>query len=132
MKKATAEWLKFASGDFQAAKKLSDEPDLTNIVLFHCQQTIEKSLKALLSEHINSVPRIHSVYTLFERLPENIKHKLNIQIEDIEIIDTIYIDSRYPSDMGLLPSGLPTKQELTYILDLTKIIFNKTSGLLKK
>ena len=132
MKNATSEWLEFAAKDFQAARKLSDDSDLVNIVLFHCQQTIEKSLKALLSEYAGSVPRIHSVYTLYEKLPANIRHKLSIQIEDLEIIDSIYIDSRYPSDIGLLPSGLPTKKELMYILDLTETIFNTTSGFLKE
>jgi HEPN domain-containing protein len=132
MKNAASEWLDFAAKDFQAAKKLSEDEHLTNIVLFHCQQTIEKALKALLSEHMDSIPRIHSVYTLFEKLPAEIIQKLNVQIEDLEIIDTIYTDSRYPSNIGLLPSGLPTKKELNYILELTEKIFSTTSGFLNR
>ena len=78
MKNTASEWLDFANNDFQAAKKLSEDEHLTKIVLFHCQQTIEKALKALLSEKTDSVPRIHSVYTLFEKLPAEIKRELNI------------------------------------------------------
>ncbi len=124
MKSEASEWLNFASKDFLAAKKLCEDDQLTGIVLFHCQQTIEKSLKALLAEQWNSIPKIHSVYTLFEKLPTVIKNKIDIKINDLELVDTIYIDTRYPSDIGLLPSGLPTKKEVAYILELTETIYN--------
>ncbi len=33
--------------------------DLTHMVAFHCQQSIEKALKAILVEYEQLVPRIH-------------------------------------------------------------------------
>ena len=41
---------KLADKDIKAAKKLVNDDYLANIVLFHCQQCIEKSLKAILEE----------------------------------------------------------------------------------
>jgi HEPN domain-containing protein len=50
MKLTTKEWLSLAEDDLISAKKLMDEIRLTNIVAFHCQQCIEKGLKALIEE----------------------------------------------------------------------------------
>ena len=66
MKDNTKSWLEFAGKDLQGAEKLLDENGLENLVLFHCQQTIEKVLKAVLAEHNVRVPRIHGTRTLYE------------------------------------------------------------------
>jgi HEPN domain-containing protein len=50
MKKATEAWLDFAHRDLEAAKLLVDHEYVSNAVLFHSQQCLEKCLKALLEE----------------------------------------------------------------------------------
>lgn len=130
MKEETSYWFDHAKKDRKAALKLKRDAYLGNIVLFHCQQTIEKILKALLVEISEKVPKIHSVYTLYEKIPEGIKQRLNFKIEELELIDTIYIDTRYPADLGILPSGTPTKQDVKEIIDITAAIYNKISKLL--
>jgi HEPN domain-containing protein len=47
MKKQAEDWIFFADKDLQAAEIIiNDEHPLTNIIAFHCQQAIEKYLKA--------------------------------------------------------------------------------------
>ena len=65
MKQQTSAWLEFAARDLAAAKKLLDDEYVANIVLFHCQQCVEKSLKAILEESNQDVPRIHGVNKLY-------------------------------------------------------------------
>jgi hypothetical protein len=51
MKKATAEWLSKAEADWQGAKRLArGKSPLYDLVCFHCQQSPEKYLKALMEE----------------------------------------------------------------------------------
>jgi hypothetical protein len=50
MKKITEHWLNIAMDDLLAAKQLLTVDGLTNLVAFHAQQCIEKSMKALIEE----------------------------------------------------------------------------------
>jgi len=62
MKKLTAEWVRKAEADFAAAEQLARvTPPLHDPLCFHCQQTAEKYLKALLKEHGIPVPRTHDL-----------------------------------------------------------------------
>lgn len=47
MKPTTHEWLIRAADDLSAAQVLLFRPDLTNMVAFHAQQTVEKAFKAV-------------------------------------------------------------------------------------
>ena len=64
-------WIDFADRDLEAAKSLLENEYLANVVLFHCQQCIEKCLKAILEENNIEVPKIHSVVRLFGIITEN-------------------------------------------------------------
>ncbi len=113
MKEETQEWLKFASRDVLACKKLVKENSLASISAFHSQQAVEKSFKAVLVEHGLKVPKIHSVVSLYRKISDLIELELNIAT--LETIEEIYIDTRYPGDVGLLPGGEPdvkTAEEL--------------------
>jgi hypothetical protein len=41
------------------------------------------------------------------------------------LINEVYIDSRYPGDLGLLPNGKPTKNEIITFIELCETIFQK-------
>ncbi|MDR0760377.1 MAG: HEPN domain-containing protein [Treponema sp.] len=57
MKKQVEDWILLADNDLYVAEIIiKDDYPLTNIIAFHCQQTIEKYLKAYLME--NDVPLI--------------------------------------------------------------------------
>lgn len=50
MKQITRDWLEAASLDIESTGYLLPNERLTGQVAFHCQQAIEKSLKALIEE----------------------------------------------------------------------------------
>ncbi len=42
MKKTTRQWMDFAHRDLEAARNLADNEYVSNVVLFHSQQCVEK------------------------------------------------------------------------------------------
>lgn len=109
MKTLHNEWIEFAKQDYYALKKLDGDEYLTNIVLFHAQQCIEKLFKGIIEESGADVPRIHNTKKLYELIADLIDQP--IDLDDLLYIDSVYIESRYPASFGLLPNGHPTLQE---------------------
>ena len=131
MKDITKSMLQFAKQDLLAAEKLSDHEMLGNMVLFHCQQSIEKLLKAHLEENDIKIPKIHNLIRLYNLLTEIIKKNYDFVIELLEELDSVYIDSRYPGDVGLLPSGMPSDARVSSIFIRTKEVFKTFEDQLK-
>ena len=105
MRVFTKEWLKASNDDLLTISKLIDDYHLTHIVAFHAQQSIEKSFKALLEESESEIPKIHKLKKLYKQyFAEEFFCDENI----LAILDDLYIESRYPGDLGLLPEGKPT------------------------
>ena len=119
MKQTTRDWLIAAEDDLLAARKLAGEDRLTNVVAFHCQQCIEKCFKAIIEEQDKPSIKSHDLLRL--------QINANIHLEETEttllgIINEVYIDARYPGDLGLLPYGKPTIAEAeAFILFSAKI-----------
>lgn len=132
MKDKAKAWLKFAEMDRATAEKILDEDGLSNIVLFHSQQAVEKALKTVLEETETDVPKTHGLKKLYFRLPENLKKSLETDQESLNLLDEVYIDSRYPSDLGLLPSGIATKEEARQIYQKALNIYDKVLKFLNK
>ena len=61
MKTITQEWLDYAKADIIVGKNSLSDEFLTNIVAFHCQQTIEKCFKAIIEENNLQFKRIHII-----------------------------------------------------------------------
>lgn len=130
MKPITETWLEFARKDLHGAKTLLDEKGLENLVLFHCQQAIEKILKAILSEYNVRFPKIHGTRTLFELILNSINPKPEIDENTFLEIDSVYVDARYPNELGLLPSGFPTQEDTRRIYNDSKNLFGELEKLL--
>ncbi|MBF0259822.1 MAG: HEPN domain-containing protein [Desulfamplus sp.] len=122
MKESTISWVEFAKRDLQGAKELLKNEYLANLVMFHSQQCVEKIFKAVLEEHSISIPKVHSLKKIYNLFPDEIAKKLHIEQHELEIIDQVYIDSRYPADFGLLPSGIPTQKEAEQIYNIATSI----------
>jgi len=127
MKKGAKVWLDFADRDLQAARLLVDSEYVSNVVLFHAQQCVEKCLKALLEENGVFVPHIHSVVKLNSLVMEEAGISLNLDEDELDLVDAVYIDTRYPSGLGLLPSGFPTREDAREILGIAERVYNETS-----
>jgi len=69
MKPAAREWVKKAESDFEAALALMRRKKvLADPICFHCQQCVEKYLKARLEEAGKHVPRTHDCAALLNEL----------------------------------------------------------------
>jgi HEPN domain-containing protein len=65
MKKIASEWIEKAEGDFKVAVRESEADDAVyDIVCYHCQQCIEKYLKAVLVENNVEFEKIHDLEAL--------------------------------------------------------------------
>ena len=106
MKKQANDWLLAADDDLRVIAKIIDDESLTNMIAYHSQQAIEKSLKSILEEYESKVPRIHNIIKLKEMTEKYIN--IDIDKELLEQVNDVYSDTRYPSDIGLIPSGKPS------------------------
>ena len=69
MKRLTAQWVRKAEDDIRGARSLEQsKPPLNDLICFHCQQSAEKYLKALLQEWGLVPPRIHDLVKLLNLL----------------------------------------------------------------
>ena len=122
------EWLKASKIDLDSIEYIIHVEHLTPVVAFHAQQSVEKALKALLNQHNVKIPRIHSLNKLF-KLVEDYLQIDGFQL--IDMLDDLYIESRYPGDMGLLPYGQPRLQDAKEFYSFAKEIFEKVTMLLE-
>ncbi len=129
MKKRVKEWVKYSKLDLDSALKLLESPELTQSAAFHCQQSIEKALKALIEEKINKVPRTHDLEKLYG-LIEEYGIKLKIDEDILDQVNDVYIETRYPSDLGLVPEGIPKVETIKYFYDLSESIYKQVIEIL--
>ena len=120
MKSITAAWMASAQDDLVLIRVIANNETLTHLVAFHAQQAIEKSFKAVLEECEHQVPKMHALETL---LPKVLRHlEFSFPLDLLEDLDKLYIDARYPGDLGLLPSGKPTLDDARSFLELAEQI----------
>jgi HEPN domain-containing protein len=120
MKKQVEDWIKFAEKDIIAAEKIIENSDLANIVVFHCQQAIEKYFKAFIMENEKPLLKIHNLPKLYGTIKE--VKDLEIDEDLLALVNKVYLDDRYPGELGLLPDGLPTIEEAREFIDYAKLI----------
>lgn len=128
MKQTTKDWLTVAEDNLLSAKKLVSESRLTNIVAFHCQQCLEKCFKAIIEEQ--NLPSIKSHDLL------RLRDITGIQLSEqdtivLATINEVYIDSRYPGDLGLMPHGKPTIAEAGNFIQFCETLFNRLKSKIK-
>ena len=98
MKPTTREWVKKAEDDKLAAHELAHGPDrLHDQVCFHCQQSAEKYLKALLEEQGLPVPKTHDLEILLSNLATQFPALLKLR-RGLSILVDYAVDSRYPGN----------------------------------
>jgi len=120
MKRTTKEWFDSAESDLLLIKEIHLNRNLTHLSAFHSQQAIEKSFKAIIEEFDLGFIKTHSLETLYNSVREKIPFKFDSDL--LIILDQLYIDSRYPGEMGLLPNGKPSIDETQIFFELAKEI----------
>jgi len=104
MKDDSRAWLTYAGENLAAAEVLLNQR-LYNPCLQNVQQSVEKSLKALLFEKAHSQRKTHSISELV-RLLANHQIAIRLTEEDCDLLDSIYLPSKYPL-AGVLPDFEP-------------------------
>src|SRR5207244_2811538 len=96
MTKETRKWVKKAEEDFRAAGALwSVDKIFNNQICFHCQQSAEKYLKALMEERSLFIPKIHDLVKLFQDLRNH--HPSLISLKGgYRILSFFAVAARYP------------------------------------
>lgn len=96
MKALTREWLEYAEHDLYAAKLLIESPKPPfEVIAYHCQQSAEKSIKALLIEHGEPLPRTHDMGVLCE-LVSDFYNGFTNYMEDCDRLTPYGVITRYP------------------------------------
>ncbi len=108
MKAITREWLNAANDDLIAMEVMGGREEITNMVAFHAQQAIEKSFKAIVEEFNFGNIKTHHLESLYSKILP-ILSGFNERI--LAELDTVYIEARYPGDLGLMPHGKPSIEE---------------------
>ena len=109
MKKQAESWLEAARSDLIVTEEIVDREDVSHMVAFHSQQAIEKSYKAALEEYDQLIPKTHNIITLSKKVEKIIQ--IEIDEDLIDQLNDLYIDSRYPTDIGFLPDGKPSVEK---------------------
>ena len=102
MNELVNEWVKKAEGDYNTAQreiKVTSNPNWDG-VCFHCQQGVEKLLKALLQKNYLKFTKIHDLAELL-RLSVGIHAELNELKDDLEWLTIFSVEFRYPGETAL-------------------------------
>lgn len=114
------EWIIKADKDLEAAQTLFIQKKAYDIVCFHCQQAVEKYLKAFLVFHGIRFEKIHDLWVLAQKA---VKIEVNIKLfrEKLKTLDAYYITARYPGDV-LEYSWKEAKEALTSANEIIKFL----------
>ena len=99
------QWIDRAARDLDAAEHLSRQPDrFQYIVAFHCQQAVEKYLKAVLVWRQVEFSKTHDIRRLLNAVaaPEP---QLAEALGDADALTPFGVEGRYPGDAPELLSG---------------------------
>lgn len=122
MKKRVSEWIVLSKTDLDSALKLMEEPRLSQNSAFHCQQAIEKAFKAVIDSNSSKVPRTHDLRTLLGTINT---YGVSMEIEEdvLDEINAVYIETRYPSDLGLIPNGIPEAETVAIFYAFAESVY---------
>jgi HEPN domain-containing protein len=131
MKKQVEAWVSFAEKDLLTVSEIIERPELANIVTFHCQQAIEKYFKAYILENEKPMFKIHNLLTLYGTIREIVDLEINEDL--LATVNDIYLESRYPGEIGLLDDGsMPTTEQANSFYIFAKEIGIKIKELLNE
>lgn len=126
-KEKTLEWIKKAENDFRAAEILLSDPDPpTDTICYHCQQSVEKHLKAFLTANEKDFIKTHDLDYLTKLCLKIEKNFENYQA-DIISLNKYAIESRYPADIPILYSIEEAKQAFETSKEIIRFIKSQLS-----
>ena len=114
------EWLTYASHDLQAAKFLQAmKPLPVEIICYHCEQSAEKAIKAIIvfKGEQGGLPKKHELIFLLQQIKNMVSIPDNIY-DGAAALTPYGISVRYPNDLELL------EEDAALALKYAEEIFN--------
>ena len=94
------DWLNKAGEDFRAAEILLAHSECYNQCAFHCQQTIEKALKAYILVASDRLVDGHNLTWLCRQALQYDK-EFTTWLDESATLNKFYIETRYPTDLTI-------------------------------
>ncbi len=94
------DWLEMANEDIVCAFLLAQDDNCYNAAAFHCQQTIEKALKAYILLKSDCLVDGHNLTWLCKQAMKYDK-SFRVWLEESASLNRCYIETRYPADIPL-------------------------------
>jgi HEPN domain-containing protein len=129
MKEETKKWLNYAGENLQSARVLLDSR-LYNPCLQNVQQSVEKTLKAVLVESDIKFKKTHSIGELVAMLAQK-KLRASITEEECDLLDSIYLPSKYPLG-SVLPDFEPDLKICERCISIAERVKSSVEGLLSR
>jgi len=120
------EWMEKAGEDLGASQQLIKSGKLWNVIGFHCQQAVEKYLKALLTAGKIEFSKTHNLKELLDLLAK-MNPSLSRELKEVHSLTPYAIFTRYPGDAHPL-----TAEEATEALRLASITRRKSIAFVAK
>jgi HEPN domain-containing protein len=131
MKKQVEAWVRFAEKDMLTVAEIVENSNLTNVATFHCQQAVEKYFKAFILENDKPLMKIHNLLALYGIIKEIIDFEFDEDI--LATVNDIYLESRYPGEIGLLDDGsMPTVEQANMFFVFAQEVETKIKNELSK
>jgi len=116
------EWLRKADEDAIIARRAIDvPPEILDIACFHCQQAVEKYLKAFLLYKRQAIKKTHFVSHLQVKCAEIDSEFAGLNFKSL---DDFAVDIRYPDD-ALAPTLTEAKEYLQIAEDIKELVRKK-------
>lgn len=123
------QWLAKANEDLLVVEKLTEfEIIATSSVCFHCQQAVEKFLKAFLISNNVDIKRTHNIEFLLSECSDIDPEFSSI---DPKELSDFGVDTRYPGDM-YLPSEKETIEYKTIALFVKELVEKKIDKIIDR
>ena len=123
------DWLFSAKLDLKAAKVALRE-DIPNIACFHSHQTAEKAIKAVLLQQSGSVPKMHHLSELLNKVTST-HPELNELEDKVQFLNEFYVPTRYPDALpGSLPECLPSEEAARQAVESAQEILDSVQPIL--
>ena len=99
-KEKALEWIKFAENDLAVATHLNDvfRPLPNNTICWLCQQSVEKSYKAILAYHNAKIKKIHDI-GLLQKDIAILEPSVSLDTKIADKITIFAVESRYPDNV---------------------------------
>lgn len=91
------EWVIKANQDLEAAETLYKSRKANEIICFHCQQAVEKYLKALLVYGNIYFEKSHNLWVLAKKAMQ-LEPNFRLFEKQLKTLDAYYISTRYPGE----------------------------------